>query len=156
MSYNYIQENILNHDVRLLGGGAGTSFIQEGVSMSLDILIKTRVKKLLFVNMYDIESEILEDFLIRWGYVVEKTTLEDFENFLITGNEYVDIAFQFLQFNDREFSALGKILAVVPPEHLVITAPFYFPKYIERLRNQGIERFLIQPYSPLEAERAFS
>jgi|GEM_PF-1281929 len=109
-------------------------------------------KLILFINMYDINGEILEDFLTRWGFSIHKTSITDAEKTIAASNSYSQIVYQFLRFDENEFSVLTKVKNSIPLTHFIITAPYYFNRHIERLKSWGIERFLIQPYSPAEAE----
>ncbi len=109
-------------------------------------------KLILFINMYDINSEILEDFLTRWGFSIKRTTMTEAEKAIASSYEYSQIVYQFLRFDENEFGVLERIKNLVPIAHFIITAPYYFNRHIDRLKSWGLDRFLIQPYSPSEAE----
>ena len=109
-------------------------------------------KRILFINMYDINAEILEDFLTRWGFSIRRTSMTEAEKALAACSEYSQIVYQFLRFDETEFSVLERIKKLVPMVHFIITAPYYFYRHIEHLKSWGFDCFLIQPYSPSEAK----
>jgi len=121
----------------------------------MDTQGEIRNKKVLFINMYDTNSEILKDFLNRWGFSVDRLNLADLEKKAAAEDGYNHIVYQFLNFTEYEFTILEKIISVIPLTHLIITAPYAIPRYLERLKNMGVRYFLIRPYSPEEAEAVF-
>ena len=105
---------------------------------------------ILFVNMHDINSEIMSDFFIKWGYDVRKVGLGSYDESIIKESNIIAIVFQFIDYSPQEYELFKSILRVCKNKRLVITSPFKSTINQEKLRSMGIVDIIIQPFNPKE------
>lgn len=130
--------------------------MEGGITMEHVLKADLERELILFVNMFDINSEITSDFFLRWGYEVRRISLKQIEDEELQSVDCKVIIFQFLKFSDQEFNAFNRIRTMFPATPLSVTALYNSPKHVKRLKSSGVANFLVQPYTPADMKRMIS
>ena len=107
-------------------------------------------KTIVLVKMNDITSEIVKDFLIRWGYSVVRIESSEALKLIIQNGKPSLIVFQFLEFSAQEFDLLSVIKREIPEIPVLATSPFISVKNTVKLLKAGATDYLAQPFDPRE------
>ena len=105
-------------------------------------------KNILLFNALDDASEVLTDFLHKWGFRVEVINKNQIDNKQTTELKPLLIIFQFLEFSRSEFENFEYLKKEYNDVALIATSPYISIKNLVKVMQSGAADYLMQPYTP--------
>ena len=117
------------------------------------VVMDSNDAKILTINMNDAHSEVMLDFLYKWGFSVSRKTIDDILTFNFSNSKPSRIVFQLNEFSQKESDCLRKLSKTYPMVPILATSPVTSLRNIIWLLKNGVCDYIIQPYDPYEIRR---
>ncbi len=115
--------------------------------------MKSNDERILMVNMEDVHSEVMLDFLNKWGFSVYKKSIQDILSHNLNNSKPSKIVIQLIEFSLKESDCLHRLKKTYPLVPILATSPITSLKRIIWLLRNGVCDYIIQPYDPYEIRR---